>query len=364
MKPYTPARLPIKSLPWHNWIRLIGHANAELARFDGTVQGIINPSILLSPLTTQEAVLSSKIEGTQATLEEVLEFEATQGKNSDKAEDIREIINYRKALLSAVEMMQKRPISLNLIREIHSILLDNVRGQKSSKGNFRTIQNWIGKPGSGIEQATYVPPEPQTLMEHLGNLEKYIHFDEEDKLVQLAIIHAQFELIHPFLDGNGRVGRILIPLLLFAKGLLSSPIFYLSDYLEKNREIYYEKLRAISENNDWNSWIQFFLTAIMEQAKTNNQKTKNILVLYEKMKKKIIELTRSPFAINFLDSLFYQPVFTTTGFIEKSNTTKSSSARILNTLLKENILITLVKGRGSQPVTLMFPELMKITEGI
>src|SRR3989338_1678207 len=290
MKPYIPERLPLQSLDWVRFITLIGQANAELARYDGILQGIINPAVLLSPLTTKEAVISSKIEGTQASLEEVLQYEASPDVKTEKYDDIREIINYREAMRFSVQWMKKKPITLNLIKEMHGILLDSVRGKDKGRGNFRTGQNYIGKPGAPIEQATYIPPSPLVLMDHLTNFEKYIHYDEKDRLVQLATVHAQFEIIHPFLDGNGRLGRILIPLFLYEKQVLHSPMFYISEYLESNRDEYYARLKAISEEKAWDDWIEFFLRAIIEQAKANSVKAKSILDLYEKKKTPITDM--------------------------------------------------------------------------
>lgn len=217
MKPCTPETLPLESLDWEKFIRLIGSANFELARYEGILQGIPNPAVLLSPLTTHEAVLSSKIEGTQATLDEVLEYEASMITDEQKYEDIKEILNYRQSMVFAVEWLKTKPITLDLFCEIHSILLDSVRGQNKLRGSFRKLQNYIGSPGSPIEEATFIPPSPERVVEFLTNLENYIHYEEKDTLVQLAIVHAQFEIIHPFLDGNGRLGRILIPLFLFEK---------------------------------------------------------------------------------------------------------------------------------------------------
>ncbi len=365
MKPYRPEKLPVRSLPWTQFIRLIGQANASIARYDGILQGIVNPDVLLSPLTTQEAVLSSKIEGTEATLEEVLEFEAAQkppDKESSKYQDIQEIINYRRAMGRAVHTLKKIPISLNLLLEINSVLMDSVRGHNKGRGRFRTVQNWLGRPGSPIEEATFVPPEPQLIMECLSDLEKYIHYDEEDRIVQLAIIHAQFELIHPFIDGNGRLGRILIPLFLYEKQLLATPMFYISAYLEANRDVYYEKLRAISSEGDWEGWIRFFLTAVVEQAERNSAKAKAILVLYDDMKAKISSITRSQFSIHALDTLFNQLIFKTTDFVKNSSIPKASAMRILDILKHKEVLLTLREGSGSQAAILMFRELIDIVE--
>ena len=360
MKPYIPQKLPLDSLQWDKFIPLIGEANSELGRYDGTLQGIINPLLLLSPLTTQEAVLSSRIEGTEATLEDVLEYEALPKAKGAKKEDIQEVINYRQALLYAEEYLKTRPISLNLIKGIHSQLLDSVRGRDKGRGEFRSVQNWIGKHGVPMEQASYVPPPPKVVMECLDNFEKYVHYEEKDRLVQLAVVHAQFEIIHPFMDGNGRVGRILIPLFLVEKRLLSAPTFYISAYLEANREVYCQKLNDITKMNQWESWIVFFLTAVIEQAKANSEKAKAILALYDEMKKEIPEITRSSSSIQVLDALFERPVFSTTDFIKRSNIPKPSAMRILSDLREQEVIDVMREGRGSQPAVMQFSKLLGI----
>lgn len=360
MQPCVPDKLPLTDLNWEQLIQLIGKSNAELARYDGILQGIINPELLLAPLLTQEAVLSSKIEGTQATLAEVLEFEALPSKSKAKNEDIQEILSYRQAVRYALDWMKEKPITLNLIKEIHSLLLSSGRGANKRKGEFRTTQNWIGRFGVSIEQASFTPLPPLNLGEYLSNLEKYIHYEEKDRLVQLAVIHAQFEIIHPFLDGNGRVGRILIPLFLFEKELLSRPMFYISAYLETNRELYYAKLRAVTENKDWEGWIQFFLTAVIEQAKENSSIAKAILNLYEDMKEKLSRITHSQFGI--LDTMFQLPVFNTADFIKTAKISKTNSSRILSILKKEKIITTLRQAIGNRPAVMTFPALLAIVE--
>ncbi|MGB6038127.1 MAG: Fic/DOC family N-terminal domain-containing protein, partial [Cryomorphaceae bacterium] len=251
MKPYKPQPLPLQNIEWEAFLELMGKANRYIARYDGLLQSIINPDVLLSPLRTREAVLSSKIEGTQATLEEVLEFEADALRSESKKGDIHEVINYRVALMLGRERMAQRPLSLNVIREIHEILMLGVRGESKDPGNFRRIQNWIGSPGCTMEQARFVPPTVPDMVEGLYDWEKYLHLDEKDVMVQLAIVHAQFEILHPFMDGNGRIGRILIPLFLFHKEIIHQPVFYMSQYLETNRQAYYDALKSITDSNNW-----------------------------------------------------------------------------------------------------------------
>jgi len=360
VKPFIPHDLPIKNLDWQKFQRILGPANRAIARYDGLLQSIPNPAVLLSPLTTQEAVLSSKIEGTQATLEEVLKFEADPNRETEHYQDIREIINYRKAMAFAVAELEERPMSLNLLKRMHSILLDSVRGENKSRGAFRNIQNWIGKPGTAIEEARYVPPSPLKLMENLDAYEKYLHAEDDDALVQVAIIHAQFEIIHPFLDGNGRIGRILVPLYLHSKNILHQPMFYISAYLEKHRDEYYDHLKAISDDGNWEEWIQFFLKAIDTQARANTEKARSILNLYEQMKQKVVESTHSQYALQSLDGIFTAPIFSSSEFKRFTGITKASSARILSTLRDEGIISILEEASGRKPAVYIFRELIDI----
>ncbi|MDD2599913.1 MAG: Fic/DOC family N-terminal domain-containing protein [Kiritimatiellae bacterium] len=363
MNPYEPDQLPIENLDYKRLFSLVGDANAELARYDGLLQGITNAQIMLSPLTNEEAVLSSKIEGTQATVDEVLEQEAGLIKEGKKGEDIQEIINYRKALIQAREYLKERPINLSFIKQLHKILLDSVRGQDKTPGEFRQDQNWIGPYGSTIENATFVPPNPFQLVGHLERWQGYVESDDIDFLLQVAVVHAQFELIHPFKDGNGRIGRILIPLFLFQKKKLSQPMFYLSAYLEANCDEYYHHLNNISKNGDWNSWIAFFLRAITEQAKNNNQKVKAIMALYDEMKQRIHKTTHSQYTIHVLDALFDRPIFETTDFVNRSKINKKTAMALLKQLREANILIILKEGGGRRAAILCFPELLNIAEG-
>lgn len=367
MKPYIPDALPFENLDYKLLFGLVGNANAELARYDGLLQGIPNPAIMLSPLTTREAVLSSKIEGTQATVDEVLEQEAGLIKEGEKYKDIQEISNYRLALFRASEYLKTYPIRLSLIRELHKILLNSVRGADKTPGEFRLDQNWIGKAGCSIEEASFVPPDPIRLLDFLEDWEKYLDFDEPNFLLQTAVVHAQFELIHPFKDGNGRIGRILIPLFLFQKKQLSQPMFYLSEYLESNRSEYYQRLRDISENKDWNGWIAFFLKAIAYQAKENSKRVKEIMALYEDMKVKIHAVTHSQYSVYLLDAIFNKPIFRVTDTCkelhDKYKIHEKTVSDLLRQLKETNILKVLQVGSGRRSATLCFPKLINLAEG-
>jgi len=370
MMPYIPDTLPLKTIDWERHVTLIGKANAALARYDGILLGMVNPQVLLSPLTTREAVLSSRIEGTQASLEEVLQYEADVGEprpdqeipDTPQIRDIHEIINYRKAMGTAVEELAARPFSINTIRNLHRILLTGVRGRHKDPGEIRRIQNYIAPPGNPIEGATFIPPAPPMLMDALSNWEDYLYSTERDPLVQLAILKAQFELIHPFLDGNGRIGRMLVPIILYHKKILSRPMFYISAYLERNREVYYERLLGISSDGDWNGWISFFLQAIVLQSEENSVKARAILGLYNDMKTRVPEITRSQYSVQAIDVLFSSPIISSSDFATKSGIPSRTAQRIVARLEQKGILRLLREGKGSRSPVYLFPGLLDITE--
>jgi Fic family protein len=366
MKPFISQKLPLDFIDWEPLIPLLGQANRALAYYDGVLKGLPNPELLLSPLTTQEAVLSSKIEGTEASLSDVLKFEAGEPpKDEARQLDIQEILNYRKALKTAEAELKTRPFNLNLLKKLHAILLDSVRGRDKDRGNFRRIQNWIGAPGTPIDRATFIPPSPERVMEALDNWEKYYHVEGPDHLVQLAVIHGQFEIIHPFLDGNGRLGRMLVPIYLFEKGLLSRPMMYLSGYLESKRDEYYRRLRAIQENETgWNGWIEFFLKALAEQSSGDAKKANSIIELYNDLKVRAVGVTRSQYAIAVLDQLFRQPIFAGSALVGKKGLpSKPVIMSILNKLKSAGILKTIRVGSGRRPQIYSFPALVNMCEG-
>jgi cell filamentation protein, protein adenylyltransferase len=365
MKPFEPEHLPVGSLNWTELIPLIGSANRAIAGYEGVLYGVPNPDVLLSPLTTQEAVLSSRIEGTQAELEDVYKFEAGEEvSDNERRYDIQEIVNYRRALRRAEKLLKDKPLCLNTLLELHSILLDSVRGHNKARGRFRTIQNWIGPENTPIEQAKFVPPVPLRIMEHLTDWENYYHAEERDPLVQLAIVHAQFETIHPFIDGNGRIGRMLIPLFLYEKKLLSRPNFYLSAYLEAHRDEYVQRLRALGQPASWTQWVMFFLTAIDTQARVNSAQAKSIQDLYERLKKQIIGLTRSQYAVPLLDRLFVHPIFRSSDLTSRKDMPSTPMVmNMLRSLKDAGVLKVVREGGGSRPQILAFPELLNLCEG-
>lgn len=363
MQPYVPDTLPLANLDLARLLPKIGPANAALARYDGLLQSVVNPGVMLSPLTQREAVLSSKIEGTQATVDEVLEFEAGMDFDAEKTKDIQEIVNYRKTLTLAAGEVAHRPINLGLLRQMHAVLMDSVRGANKTPGAFRREQNWIGSTGCSIEQASFVPPSPLQLLDHLQAWETYLASQDVDVLLQCAVVHAQFELIHPFKDGNGRIGRLLIPLFLYQKRALNSPMFYLSDYLEGHREAYYAHLQAISRDGDWSGWIAFFLEAVTQQALNNTERVRAMMTLYVDMKRRITDLTRSQHSMAVLDALFDRPIFQSGDFVKRSGIPKQSALPFLRTLRDAGVLQVLRESSGRRSAVLAFRDLLNCAEG-
>ncbi len=359
-KHFIPNILPLDKLDWMSFVDLIGPAHDAVARFDGLLQSIPNPAVLLSPLTTKEAVLSSKIEGTQATMQEVLEYEADP-QDTKRTQDIKEVLNYRKAMNKATRGMEEIGFTLRLMRDMHKVLLSGVRGEEENAGNFRKKDVYIGSPGNP-DGARYVPPVWQDLDLHLDNFEKYINSKEKDILVQLSIVHAQFEIIHPFGDGNGRMGRIILPLFLNFKKVLSTPMLYLSEYFELHREEYYDKLQNISDKGEWEEWIKYFLKAVIEQSKINIDKAKKIQDLYEVKKIRVRDLTNSKYSINALDCIFHVPIFNTVQFKKISKIPPGSNGRILNDLVEGGVLRVLQQGSGTRPTVYIFPKLIDIVD--
>lgn len=310
-QPFNLPLLPIK-INYEPLIDYIIKAHRALAGLDALLGALPNPNLLGRTMQTKEAVESSKIEGTQATISEVLAYEATPDKeDSVKKQDIGEIINYRQALNLGVKGLATLPLSENLIKKLHGALLKSGRGANKAPGEFRKIQVYIGRTGASIEEATYIPPAANDLLSLFSNFEKYLNSDEEkDKLVQIAIAHYQFEALHPFLDGNGRIGRLIISLFLYEKKLLSHPFLYLSEFFEEHRQEYYELLRGVSEKQDWENWIKFFLHGLEVQAKKAEQTGNEIIKLHTTYKEKILQ-TKSIYANILLDAIFVRPIFTT-----------------------------------------------------
>lgn len=362
---YHYGQFPPSDINWERLLPLIGPANAALAKYDGTLSVIPNANILLTPLMTKEAVLSSKIEGTQSGIEEVLKFEADGDSKDISVErkmDIYEIMNYRHAVKHSIDLLKNLPLCQRVIKEAHAILLESVRGHSKLPGDYRRDQNWVGTPGCTIEEARYIPISAEKLQEGMDNWEKYIHVKALDNLVHLAIIHAELEALHPFRDGNGRIGRMCIPLFMSKFKLIDGPMFYISAFFEVNKAEYYDRLFAVSRDSDWTGWCEFFLRAVLVQAQNNQKIASEILKLYEKKKNQVIDLTHSQYAIHALDFIFSKPVFITSQFVKSSEIPISTAKRILSILRGNGILLTLQKGRGRRPALYAFYELLELVK--
>lgn len=359
-KPYEPFKLPIDSLINVNaFINELLEANKILGIYQVLLEkSKIDPELLLAPITLQEAIQSTRIEGTQVTLDDMLEYGADENK---KNIDIEEVLNYSTALIKGESLLKSIPISARLIKEMHKILLSGeVRGNSRNPGEFRSIQNFIGPQGCTIQTASYIPPEPQLVPDYMSNLEKYINepTDNLNDLIRIAIIHAQFETIHPFLDGNGRIGRILIPLYLYDKNLISSPNFFISESLEKDKFKYYKLLNDTrvdtSEENKgtaskrWTEWIKFFINAVIIQGNKNIKLIDSIDNLYNSTINSSRKLINNNKLIDIINVMFEKPIFTKKTILERVEIPSSTLGVYLNKLEDEKLIYSDGKSRNKK----------------
>lgn len=353
-RPFSPNLLPPKEIDWKGLIPQIAGAHRALGGYRASLGHIDNPAILLTRLTKQEAVLSTRIEGTVVTLQELIEFEADPAGGGERKDDLQEVLNYRLALGHALEALSDRPTCLNLIKEIHSILLKGARGEGKARGEFRRKQVYVG---------SYTPPEWEKVQDYMSNWEKYYHSDVTDPIVQLAVLHAQFELIHPFLDGNGRVGRMLIPHCLYDKGVLPSPIFYMSAYLDATRDEYFDRLSALSSGaEDWHGWIVYFLQGVTEQAESGTKQVGEISALYKRMTAFFSSVVPTRYASKAVDALFSMAAFKSADFQEVAGIPEGSTQRLLKELINHGVVVTARERKGRSPAIYVFPELIRAAE--
>jgi Fic family protein len=302
---FVPAPLPPKIDYDQNLVLTLSHADAALSELSGLGRYLPNPHLLIAPYVRREAVLSSRIEGTKTELAELLLDEVTPAQESRDEGDVREVRNYVTALEYGLKRLPELPLSLRLVCEIHARLMEGVRGGQATPGEFRRSQNWIGPPGSTPNTAPYVPPPPDEMKDALSQWERFLHVrDEMPDLIQCALIHEQFEAIHPFLDGNGRVGRLLIILFLIERRRLAQPLLYLSAFFEAHRQDYYDLLQRVRMDGDWVSWIRFFLTGVAETATEAVRRAGRLMELRESFRTRLRE---KPRALALLDELFINP---------------------------------------------------------
>jgi len=312
---FIPNPLPPKlPLDWP-LMKVLSEADRALGQLAGLGQTVPNPHLLIGPFVRREAVLSSRIEGTRADIADLYAYEARQlplpGMEAPPEADVREVLNYVNALEYGLERLNTLPVSLRLIRELHERLLTGVRGEYATPGEFRCTQNWIGPPGCTLKEAVFVPPPVPQMHETLSALEKYLHSDDPyPPLIRLALVHYQFEAIHPFVDGNGRIGRLLITLLLVQWQLLPLPLLYLSAYFYRYRQEYYDLLLGVSERGAWRDWVIFFLRGVAEQSRDAIARAKRLQDLREEWRRRMLQDRASALTLQLLDALFATPIIT------------------------------------------------------
>jgi len=329
---FIPATLPPSLSFDDDLVLTLSRADAALSELSGLGHVLPNPHLLIGPLMRREAVQSSRIEGTQASLSEVLLDEATPSHAAaSNADDLREVHDYVSALEHGIARLKDLPLSLRLVRELHEQLMRGVRGDKATPGEFRRSQNWIGPAGSNLMNAPYVPPPVDEMTELLADWERYLHLhDRTPNLVQCAIMHEQFEAIHPFLDGNGRVGRLMITLFLIERGRLSRPLLYLSDFIERHRQDYYDLLQRVRTHGDWIPWIRYFLAGVEETARDAATRARRLLELREGL------MRQTDHAL--VDRLFANPYISIAKAAEVMGVSQPTATRVIRELEAKGIM--------------------------
>lgn len=361
---YHTGKFPPSSIDWKKLAVPIERATMALARYDSFLGIIPDESILLSPMLVQEAVTSSRIEGTHATVSDVLVYEAGGANfDSSKSDDVLEVVNYRRALLLAEKMVKDVPLSGRVLRAAHKALLQNVRGSLKSPGMYRHDQNWIGT-SDNIDEARYVPIAADKLEDAMAAWERFVNSDDIPSLVKISIAHAEFESIHPFCDGNGRVGRMIVPLMLCSDGIIRHPCLYLSEFFEHRNNEYQDRLLAVSRDDAWTEWCEFFLAAIETQAKENLEKAQSIYRLYKDVLLESTIKSKSPEVPEAVACLFRSAIFPSNVFTKRAGMNESASRRFISSLKESGRIVEISPHRGRTPAILAFPELLGISEGL
>lgn len=317
---------------------VLSQADLAVGRLDGASGILPNPDLFVGMYVRREAVLSSQIEGTQASLLDLLDYEV-DAQTSQTPRDVEEVVNYVKAMNHGLQRLSELPLSLRLLREIHGDLMAGVRGQEREPGEFRRSQNWIGPLGSTLANASFVPPPPYEMDQALGSLERFLHERDHPALLRAGLVHAQFETIHPFLDGNGRVGRLLITLMLCEQQVLARPLLYLSYYLKQHRAEYYDRLQAVRTEGRWEEWLIFFLRGVRQVADQAGTTAKQILSLRESHRSLLSQQGQSSGnLLRGLDLLFRQPIVPIPFLADQLHMTFASANNLANRLVLLRIL--------------------------
>jgi len=338
---FVPKPLPPEDLDLdEGLLLLLSKADTALARLDGVIQVLPNPDLFVAMYIKKEALLSSQIEGTQASLRGVLEFEADL-KPEEDINEVREVVNYIKAMGHGMEKLEFSEFSIDLLNEIHRFLIQGTRGGYKRPGTIRAEQNWIGTAGTPIQDAVYVPPPPEMVPALMRNLERFIQQpDRIPLLIKAALIHAQFESVHPYLDGNGRMGRLLITFFLYYKGMLSKPLLYLSFYLKKHQQEYYRILNDIRYSGDWETWIAFFLRGVIETSTNSVETAKKIIGLRSDLVNTLLEKNiGGVVALKFIDVLFETPLITVSRAAEAHDISRQSANALVKKFEDAGILV-------------------------
>ncbi|MCK0151210.1 Fic family protein [Marivita sp. S6314] len=346
-KAYMPQTLPLAGIVRSNRLdNTLSKADRALGRLDGAIDALFNADLFIMMYLRKEATLSSQIEGTQASLNDVLQAEADI-KNPDRPDDVGETLNYVRAFHHGLERLETLPLSLRLLRELHEILMRDVRGQERTPGAFRTTQNWIGPSGVSLENASYVPPPSHELTRYLGNLEDYIRAEDDlPFLMKVGIAHAQFETLHPFLDGNGRLGRLLITFMLCERQILTKPVLYLSHFFKQNRDEYYRRLQATRDDDDWEGWLEFFLLAVATVSNEATETLRAVSALRENHRQSLIDAAPKGAgnALRLHEHLFNKPFIDVEGAAKITGTTVQGASTIVDRMCALDIL-TEITGR-------------------
>jgi Fic family protein len=319
---------------------LLSKADRELGRLDGSIQTLPNPDLFVLMYVRKEAVLSSQIEGTQSSLQDLLAAEA-KVLAKENPRDVAEVVNYVKAMNHGLSRLEKLPVSVRLFREIHEKLLTGVRGSTLTPGELRRSQNWIGPAGCTLAEAAFVPLPPEEVPQALGDLEKFLHQDDDmPLLIKIGLAHVQFETIHPFLDGNGRIGRLLITFLLCERGVLQKPVLYLSYYFKRHRQAYYDHLQAVRDAGDWEGWLAFFLRGIAEVSAQATETARRILELRERHRTLITEhLGRAAGnGHRVLEHLYKRPIISVKEVKSVTGTSNPAANQLVQKLVEQGII--------------------------
>ena len=363
--PFTPAFLP-QSVSYDSQVmRLSFTAERLLGEYKALLSGLPNPYLLMAPLVRREAVNSAQIEGSESTFGDAMLFGIDDNFSPERRDDLREIINYADALANAESELTKKPLSLWLLRGTHQILLgSSARGSDKEPGAFRSRQNWIGLPRALMDQSIYTPPAPEKVPELMENWLEYWHSDQPSPFVQMALLHGQFEIIHPFMDGNGRVGRLLLPLFLFDKKIIDQPVFYLSGRLVLKREDYYQRLKRLNSlPGDWQQWVVFFLETCVEQLQSDIRIVKAVDSLHQNLRQKARVLLQSQYSDELMDAIFAKPVFTLhkLDFSAKRPSQPTLDKKIA-LLVDSEILEKIRHGSRGKPSIFCLPSLINLLE--